>query len=387
MSKSQFIQHCSVFFVLVFLTTQQTLAQEEATEEKPAEVATASTAAAGPAAKAFDEAFTTWKDYLQQLRDLKVKYQIADEDEIAGIENSWKELVGKTNEMAGDLQDKALAAYAEAPNENRELVRFLLTVAADQIKNERYPESLKVAKTLIEGGAEERGLNDLAGISAFGCNQFELASEYLKEANDRGTCSQAGQKCFASVEDCQAKWEAELALREAEADDELPRVKLQTSSGDITIELFENEAPETVGNFISLVEQGFYDGLKFHRVLDGFMAQAGCPNGDGSGGPGYNIYCECVNENHRNHFAGSLSMAKERSRNTGGSQFFLTFVPTPHLDGQHTVFGRVVEGMEILPLIHKVDPSDTKSNVEPTKIIKAEVLRKRDHEYRPNKVK
>ncbi len=296
--------------------------------------------------------------------------------------------MANSNAMASELQEKAMAAFAEAPNENRELVRFLLTVTSDHIKHERYADSLVIVQTLLDGQADERGLNNLAGISAFGSNQFELAAQYLKEADSRGTLSQQGSLFFESVDEIQTLWEEELALREVEeAAEDLPRVKLQLEQGDIVLELFENEAPETVGNFISLVERGFYDGLKFHRVLDGFMAQTGCPNGDGTGGPGYNIYCECTADNHRKHFAGSVSMAKDTPRNTGGSQFFLTFVPRPDLNGRYTVFGRIIEGMELLPTIQKVDPRDTKSAVEPTRIVKAEVIRKRDHEYRPNKVK
>lgn len=149
--------------------------------------------------------------------------------------------------------------------------------------------------------------------------------------------------------------------------------------------MLENEAPETVGNFINLIEsKKFYDGLTFHRVLPGFMAQGGCPLGDGSGGPGYMIKCETDAENHRNHFRGSLSMA-HAGKDTGGSQFFLTFVPTAHLNGKHTVFGRVIEGMDVLEKLHRIDPSEPVPGVKPDTIIKMEVLRKRDHEYKPNK--
>ena len=142
-----------------------------------------------------------------------------------------------------------------------------------------------------------------------------------------------------------------------------------------------------MGNFVNLVENGFYDGLTFHRVLPGFMAQTGCPDGDGNGGPGYQIYCECYQDNHRNHFRGSLSMAKSEARDTGGSQFYLTFLPTPHLNGKHTVFGRVIEGLDVLPQLQRRDPSKpADSAIVPDRIIKAEVIRKRDHEYLPHKV-
>jgi cyclophilin family peptidyl-prolyl cis-trans isomerase len=360
--------------------------REEAVTEASSE--TESESAPGPAAAAFAQVFEQWKARLTELREMRVQYRLAEDSELPGLQAKWNDLMAQTNAMADDLEAKAIAAYEESPNEDRDLVRFLLTVASDHIKNERYQHALAIAEALLQGAAEERGINDLAGIGAFGSNQFELAEKYLQAADARGTLSQQGSNFFASVADVKTAWEEELALREAEAAaDDLPRVKLETSEGDIVVELLENEAPETVGNFISLVERGFYDGLKFHRVLDGFMAQTGCPNSDGTGGPGYNIYCECVNDNHRQHFAGTLSMAKERSRNTGGSQFFITFVPTPHLNGQHTVFGRVLEGMDVLPRLQKIDPTDTKSTAEPTKIVKAEVLRKRDHEYRANKVK
>ncbi|HUG68121.1 MAG TPA: peptidylprolyl isomerase [Pirellulaceae bacterium] len=151
------------------------------------------------------------------------------------------------------------------------------------------------------------------------------------------------------------------------------------------IELYENEAPQAVGNFVSLVESGYYDGLTFHRVLPGFMAQGGCPDGTGSGGPGYNIACECYRDDHRKHFRGTLSMA-HRGRDTGGSQFFLTFKRTSHLDGRHTVFGRVVEGLGVLAQLQRRDPSQRGALPAPDKIVKAEVVRKRDHEYRPTKV-
>ena len=158
---------------------------------------------------------------------------------------------------------------------------------------------------------------------------------------------------------------------------------MKTSKGDILIELFENEAPNAVANFISLVEKDYYNGLTFHRVLSGFMAQGGCPDGTGAGGPGYNIPCECHQDPHRKHFRGSLSMA-HAGRDTGGSQFFLNFVPTQHLDGRHTVFGRVTEGFDVLAKLQRRNPQDP-SAPEPDKILEAEVVRKRDHPYEPKK--
>lgn len=110
----------------------------------------------------------------------------------------------------------------------------------------------------------------------------------------------------------------------------------------IKIDLFDQDAPNTVANFEKLVNEGFYNNLTFHRVISGFVAQGGCPKGTGTGGPGYTINCE-INPNK--HERGTLAMA-HAGRNTGGSQFYICYQPQPHLDGQHTVFGKVVEGME-----------------------------------------
>ncbi len=119
---------------------------------------------------------------------------------------------------------------------------------------------------------------------------------------------------------------------------------LEKNDNVVEIELFENEAPGTVENFKTLIEKGFYNGLNFHRVIEGFVAQGGCPNGTGTGGPGYQIKCETENNPHI-HQVGALSMA-HAGKNTGGSQFFICYDAFPHLDGVHTVFGQVVSGME-----------------------------------------
>ena len=130
----------------------------------------------------------------------------------------------------------------------------------------------------------------------------------------------------------------------------MTKVLMTTDEGQIEIELFDKEAPNTVANFIKLVNQGFYDGLSFHRVISGFMAQGGCPNSRegskgiaGTGGPGYAIDCE-INQNK--HLPGSLSMA-HAGKNTGGSQFFIVHEAQPHLDGVHTVFG-MTKNMDVV---------------------------------------
>ena len=130
----------------------------------------------------------------------------------------------------------------------------------------------------------------------------------------------------------------------------MTKALFETDAGNINIELFSNDAPNTVNNFTKLINEGFYDGLAFHRVIPGFMAQGGCPNTragssgmPGTGGPGYKINCE-INSNK--HLKGSLSMA-HAGKNTGGSQFFIVYEAQPHLDGVHTVFGKT-DDMDIV---------------------------------------
>ena len=132
-----------------------------------------------------------------------------------------------------------------------------------------------------------------------------------------------------------------------------PIAVFETNHGTFEIELFEDKAPITVKNFIDLAEKGFYDGLIFHRVIDGFMIQGGDPNGMGTGGPGYTIPDE-FHKDLKHDSEGILSMANA-GPNTGGSQFFITLAATPWLDGHHSVFGKVVKGMDVVRAIGKVD--------------------------------
>ena len=126
----------------------------------------------------------------------------------------------------------------------------------------------------------------------------------------------------------------------------MTRATIETEKGTINIQFFDADAPNTVKNFVDLAEKGFYDGLTFHRVINNFMIQGGCPQGTGTGGPGYKIKCE-INPNL--HQAGSLSMA-HAGKNTGGSQFFICHSPQSHLDGVHTVFGKT-EDMDVVNAI------------------------------------
>ncbi len=143
-----------------------------------------------------------------------------------------------------------------------------------------------------------------------------------------------------------------------------------TNLGSFQIELFEDRAPDTTKNFIDLVEKGYYDGIVFHRVIEGFMLQGGCPDGNGRGGPGYTIpdefHAELTHDSE-----GVLSMANS-GPDTGGSQFFVTLAPTAWLDGKHAVFGKVIEGMET---VHKIGHTATGPGDQPLEPVVMEQVR------------
>ena len=197
-------------------------------------------------------------------------------------------------------------------------------------------------------------------------NMFSEASEVLAAMNleaieDVAVRAQANN-IVRQCEEIKPLWDAELAVRaKEESADNLPRVQIQTSKGSILIELFEDDAPNTVANFISLVQSDYYDGITFHRFEPNFMIQGGCPNtktgeGDyGTGGPGYTIADECKGDSARLHFADSVAMAKTSAPDTGGSQFYLNHRPTTWLNNRHTVFGRVLEGREVSCKLRKDD--------------------------------
>jgi cyclophilin family peptidyl-prolyl cis-trans isomerase len=280
----------------------------------------------------------------------------------------------------------APAVYAKDPK-NAEAATIVLALAYEA---NDYAKVIRLAEPILKSEKPDPLTLNMAGVSYFASMDFAKAQELLTLASkaEPRLYAQLGERFAQSIPEYIGFWkkEQEIRAREAKAND-LPRVMFKTNRGDIELELFENEAPNAVANFINLVEKGFYNGTTFHRVMPNFMAQGGDPNSknddpsdDGMGGPGYNIACECYQENARKHFQGSLSMA-HAGKDTGGSQFFLTHMPTPHLNASaaeqkgHTVFGRVIKGQEIALALKIGD-----------KIISAKVVRKRDHKYEPEKL-
>lgn len=350
------------------------------------------------ARQAFDAILKQWQEVVAQIPKTQQARQAASGAERKALDEQVAAQYKQAGELIGKMADAGLAIYKIAPDAYTDVNDTLVVIAQFYLNGEQsgdggdqYEKALKLITGLLDSGAGAKypELYFWGGLSAYNSNDFSLAEKYFAESSKAGGqvgrlspgLVQSALQAQQSLATMKKAWEKEAAIREAEAKaDDLPRVKLTTTKGDVVIELFENEAPQAVANFLSLVKSGFYNGVTFHRVIPGFMAQGGDPDGNGTGGPGYNIKCECYQPNYRHHFRGSLSMA-HAGRNTGGSQFFLTYVPTSFLDAKHTVFGRVIEGMDNASSIKRGEPVRN-----PDKIIKAEVIRDRGHDYKFDKL-
>jgi len=297
-----------------------------------------------------------WKELDSQLNASKSEYDAATQDveKQDEIRKNYQFLVDQANELVEELKTAAVSEFEKEPN-NLSAVQVLLGAMMNDASAGQDEDVFDLGQQLIDGGINPRFF-EIAAAS----EQAEIPVKEIFE---------------------------ELVIRQAEAKaDDLPRVKLITSKGEIVLELFENESPGTVGNFISLIKNDFYKDIKFHRVIQGVLAQCGCPKGDGSSGPGYKIYDECTNPEARRHFTGSLSMANS-GPDTGGSQFFLTHQRTSNLDGGHTVFGRIVSGMDVLRTLevnHTMPAAIPGTGADVLESV--EIIRDRGTEYVPNKV-
>lgn len=242
------------------------------------------------------------------------KYKALDDGDVTpGLADEYRDLVDEANSLIKSMRKQGLAELKDRPGDGK-VIRALLGIMVHDAQSGRDGMVLNVGQALIDAKINPKYFEAASKVE-----RLELSQKHVFD---------------------------ELSIRHEDAmADDLPRVKLNTTAGEIVLELYENEAPNTVRNFVSLVESGHYSDKLFHRVIENFMAQGGGfeTEGLGSGGPGYKIACECKAADARLNFTGTISMA-HAGRDTGGSQFFLNFKYNKGLDGNHTAFGRVVSG-------------------------------------------
>jgi len=343
------------------------------------------------AKKAFEESLAQWKEASKTASRAKLEFMVCEKEKAHEYREVFRRAVDEGNLYRDQTVDKAIALYRLSPSQ--EIGTLIADMISFDFENGRYERNYHMCVKMLEIEPENPSLQNSLIEVCLKTDRYEEARDLLTDIASKNPDVELNMK---KINDAVEFWGLEKSIRDAETKaDDLPRVELKTSKGTIVVELYENEAPDTVANFIHLVEDKFYDGKKFHRVMAGFMAQTGCPLGNGAGDAGYEIYDEHNRRDARLHYRGVLSMANDgKNANNQSSQFFITFTSTSYLNGKHTVFGRVIKGFDVLERIavtHKTDPKENNKEkpidgVVPDTIVTATVLRKRDHEYKPNKV-
>jgi peptidylprolyl isomerase len=303
---------------------------------------------------------------------------------------------------------EALAAYRRQRNESRQLMnetfdaalnviryrgdteaaRYLVTMIQHRFQRDIYnATTLEAGARLIDGGVRLAYVFLATGRSAMTVGDFALARK-IYESLDPDDLEDVDKTLIARADVIETEWQKEKQLFDKEAQaDRLPRVKLVTTRGEILVELFIDQAPSTVANFIKLVDAGYYDGLDFYQVVDHLLALTGDENGDGSGSTGKYLQDEHQREDARAAVRGSLVMAKiplekvgEFVPNSGSAQFAILYLPITSIAEQQTVFGRVIEGMDVVGSLRRVDPNKKKGKGEivmpPDRVLSATVVRR-----------
>ena len=343
----------------------------------------------------YKAAIEKWKGSFKEVHKALRNFATCKREDAEKWRNAWHTAIAEGNRRRDAVADAAmvLARVGKGTRDGAEASMISTKMIGFDAKTGRYTRAYKMCKEYYEMDPKNYTVIAQLALICLKTNRFDQAQELLDKLHAQKITGFDGQ--FRTLKGLKANWKEELKIREKEKGSNLPVVRITTSQGSIDVELFENQAPNTVANFIHLTRIGFYNGKKFHRTLPGFMAQGGCPNGTGSGDAGYSIKDEHHGKNIRKHFRGVISMANTGAPNSGGSQFFLTFSPQPQLDGRHTAFGRIIKGEEVLDrfkITHKQVTEQGEQKEKPIdglihdKIIKVEVLSAPDKEYTPKKI-
>lgn len=384
-----------MFFAAVFVLGISAVSFVAAqTAEKKSAPSPAAGVEAGmkPAMAKYRQAQADLKSALREAAELQRKYlgiktTEEEKEEIGEKLEKISKVVSKIHPKLFDLAEKA---WLEEPSrEDGEFLNFIIQVLETRMTVGEYERANAIMQGLISLKIPDilPDLYDAAGEIAFMLNDFEQAARYLELAEQNKVLS---ERCAGFKKDLsyyRTSWAKESVFRQQDSEKkDLPRVTLDTTKGKIVLELYEDQTPNTVANFVYLVEKGFYDGMFFEQVIPGEGAVAGRSLENPDGGPGWSIRDEFDATNSRNHYRGTISMMRGEP-NSAGSIFFISFSPIKDLDGKYVVFGRVVEGMDVLTKLQIMDPTNPDPMAEPDQIEKASAVTKRDHKYRPKVIK
>lgn len=336
--------------------------------------------------EAFEAGRKKLADALSDQHSCLVRYRNGEATSKADQEK-YRDARQRVRDAMDELYVTAMQLSRISPSE--EAAQYLVTMINHRVKHGIYNyETAEGAARLIDSGANLLYLFRAAARSSIVSGQFGIAKR-LYEAMSEDDLEDVDKRFMYGFQQLEENFleEQERLKKDAEADN-LPRVKLRTSEGDIVLELFLDQAPSAVANFINLVEEGFYDGLDFHQVIDDLLALSGDPSGLGDGHSGKFLVDEHDQPGARHGFRGSIVMAKipkspestEFVPNSASSQFAILMVPILGIEKEQTVFGRVIEGMNTIGALRRVDPSKEKKKGEvmlPSDyIIEATVIRR-----------
>jgi peptidylprolyl isomerase len=335
-----------------------------------------------------------WEQTLLEMKKIQIKVNNGSDKSSKAMDEFYA-LRDRARGELNELFDAAVRFFSQRRDEFNS-ASLLATVIDYRRESSYYEDSYEAAKLLIEVGVTMPFLEQMAGRAAFIAGEFDdvlpIYQRYV-DSNGPEKLENVDKMLVGILDFYPQLWEEELKARAAdEAAGDLPRVMLETTAGPVVLELFEDQAPNTVANFIQLIESGFYDDTEFYQVIDDLLALGGDPAGDGSGTSGRYIPDEHQRPGSRRTFRGSVMMAKRATAPDSGdfvpdsasSQFVIALMPIVPKELNQTVFGRVIEGMDVVCSFRRVDPSKKKDQqviLPPDRIISAKVLRKRDHDY------
>lgn len=323
-------------------------------------------------------------DYYQNKSSLAFEYREKWEAEAVIAEDAYKQ-----------VRDAAFALFFSVDQPDNELVQLISGLNQKLISQGQLTTCYDATRKLLDLKPGDAELTEMMGRISIMTNDFDSALRFYKVQKPATESFGVPEgMLYNSVESLNSKFQRELELREVDArGEELPHAIVKTNKGTIVIELFENQAPETVGNFVNLVEKGFYDNVIFHRVLKNIFADTGKMTQNRAQTVDYTIYDESKRTDARHHFRGSVTMILNFDKeNSGAAEFRIMLVPGPHLDGKNTVFGRVISGLQILDSLQETFTINEEEGTEefvpditPDTIESITLKRLRKHEYEPHR--
>jgi peptidylprolyl isomerase len=308
----------------------------------------------------------------------------------------WDKALGAANENAQAWLDEMIAIYQSDPVRYNGVGLTLMEIVRREGQLDRVEDVHQAARVILETPPAplDPPLIDAIGYIGYASCDFDLAQKAWTKYSQDAVLPEASNSKFQTIDLAKQQWELEQQYRKDDAGKDNPIVQLITTKGTLTVELFEDQAPNSVANFIYLIEHDYYSRLRIFKVLEKFGIQTGCKLGDGSSNAGYTIPSEAALADSRKVFRGSLFYAIGASKDTNAldpstasSQFVIATTPLPTLNDQVTVFGRVIDGEFKLGTFRKVDLTKEEQkkdpNIETDYLARSTITKKRDHQYLP----